>query len=240
MEISDTQLQANRLNAQLSTGPKTPEGKKRSSLNALRHGLSGQIVVLPNEDMQAYLAFGQRLLDDMAPQGELEKQMVQTLVDTQWRLNRGRSVENCMFAMGHEGTAGDIDVAHPQVHASMASARLFMQESAQVEKLSRYEQRLARTFSTTLKQLREIMAERKQREAAELRSAGMIRKLLIMEKKAFRAADYGFVLTTTQIDTYLLRHDTLDRASKAEYVGYNIKSFRAAYGQDGSDDGPKQ
>ncbi len=84
------------------------------------------------------------------------------------------------------------------------------------------------------------MAERKQREAAELRSAGMIRKLLIMEKKAFRAADYGFVLTTAQIDTYLLRQDTLDRASKAEYVGFHLKSFRAAYGQDGSDDSPKQ
>ena len=78
LETSDAQIQANRLNAQLSTGPRTPEGKKRSSLNALRHGLSGQIVVLPNEDMQAYLAFGQRMLLDLAPQGELEKSALST------------------------------------------------------------------------------------------------------------------------------------------------------------------
>ena len=225
---SDAQLQANRLNAQLSTGPRTAEGKKRSSLNALRHGLSGQIVVLPQEDMQAYLAFGQRLLDDMAPHGELEKQMVQTLVDTQWRLNRGRSVENSMFAIGHEGPAGDIDVPNLQVHASMASARLFMQESDKVEKLSRYEQRLTRTFTVILKQFREIQAERKQREANELYNAGLIRKLLLMEKKSFRPDDYGFVLTSTQVDMYLHRKDTFDRAHQAADVGYNLQKFRAA------------
>ena len=234
MEISDTQLQANRLNAQLSTGPKTPEGKKRSSLNALRHGLSGQIVVLPNEDMQAYLAFGQRLLEDLAPQGELEKQMVQTLVDTQWRLNRGRSVENSMFAIGHEGPAGDIDVAHPQVHATMASARLFMQEADKVERLSRYEQRLSRTFATTLKQFREIQAERKQREADELHAASMIRRLLLMQKKPFEPGDYGFVLTTAQVDRYVLRQATLDRAFRAFEVGFDLQKYRAKYAAAGS------
>ena len=198
----------------LAPGPRTAEGKKRSALNALRHGLSAQIVVLPNEDLQAYLAFGQRWLEDLAPHGELEKQMVQTLVDAQWRLNRGRSVENCIFAIGHEGPAGDIDVAHPEVHASIASARLFMQESTQIEKLSRYGQRLARAFSTTLKQLREIQAERKQREANELHQAGLIRKLMIMENKSFHPAEYGFVLTTAQVDTYLHRKDRLQSCSR--------------------------
>ena len=36
----------NRANAQRSTGPKTEEGKQRSSLNALRHGLTGQTIIL--------------------------------------------------------------------------------------------------------------------------------------------------------------------------------------------------
>ena len=44
----------NRENAQHSTGPKTEAGKKQSSLNALRHGLTGQIVVMPTEDLAAY------------------------------------------------------------------------------------------------------------------------------------------------------------------------------------------
>jgi hypothetical protein len=44
----------NRANAQHSTGPKTESGKQKSSLNALRHGLTSQIVVMPTEDLAAY------------------------------------------------------------------------------------------------------------------------------------------------------------------------------------------
>ena len=44
------QFEANRRNAQKSTGPKTPEGKSAVSMNALRHGLRARSVVLPGED----------------------------------------------------------------------------------------------------------------------------------------------------------------------------------------------
>jgi hypothetical protein len=44
---SDKQVAANRLNAQRSTGPRTPAGKARVSFNALKHGLTGREVVLP-------------------------------------------------------------------------------------------------------------------------------------------------------------------------------------------------
>ena len=109
----------------------------------------------------------------------------------------------------------------------MASARLFMQESDKVEKLSRYEQRLTRTFTVTLNQFREIQAERKKREVDQLYQAGMIRKLLLMQKKPFRPADYGFVLTTVQVDTDLHLNDILDQARLAHDVGYNLEKFRA-------------
>jgi hypothetical protein len=56
--ISDRKREANRRNAQKSTGPKTDEGKSKVKLklklNALTHGLYARTIVLPHEDEAAY------------------------------------------------------------------------------------------------------------------------------------------------------------------------------------------
>ena len=67
---------ANKSNAGKSTGPRTAPGKQRSSLNALRHGLTGHIVVLPTEDQAAYQRHLHRFVDQFQPKGALEEQLV--------------------------------------------------------------------------------------------------------------------------------------------------------------------
>jgi ABC-type transporter Mla subunit MlaD len=69
-------MEANRANAQLSTGPKSSEGKQISSQNALKHGLTAQNPVLPTDDLDA-----------------TETHLVQSLADTSWRLNRVADLE---------------------------------------------------------------------------------------------------------------------------------------------------
>ena len=56
-EISEAQLAANRANATHSTGPRTEEGQKRSSLNAMKHGLTGRTVLLPREKSKTMMPF---------------------------------------------------------------------------------------------------------------------------------------------------------------------------------------
>ena len=52
---SEKQIKANHRNAQLSTGPKTTEGKDRSKLNSLTHGLRARVKdVLPHEDYEEF------------------------------------------------------------------------------------------------------------------------------------------------------------------------------------------
>jgi hypothetical protein len=48
----------NRINAQLSTGPRTPDGKARVASNALKHGLTGKRIVLRNENLEEFDDFG--------------------------------------------------------------------------------------------------------------------------------------------------------------------------------------
>jgi hypothetical protein len=79
---------ANRANARLSTGPRTESGKQRSSLNALRHGLTAQTAVLPTEDPEAYQGHIQQFLDEYAPANATETQLVHEIANTAWRLNR--------------------------------------------------------------------------------------------------------------------------------------------------------
>src|SRR5260370_30377070 len=52
--VSEKQLEANRQNARKSTGPRSAEGKFRASRNAVKHGLTAESVVLPNEDPAEY------------------------------------------------------------------------------------------------------------------------------------------------------------------------------------------
>src|ERR1017187_8577406 len=98
----------NRENSLKSTGPKTEAGKQKSSLNALRHGLTGQTVVLPTEDLTAYEKFTQNFHTDLKPVGALEIQLVQSLADDAWRLNRAKAMETNLFALGLYEKAGSI------------------------------------------------------------------------------------------------------------------------------------
>jgi hypothetical protein len=77
-------LETNRANAQHSTGPKTEEEKQKSSLNALRHGLTGQIVVMPGEDLSAYQLHLKSFKDEYQPKNTTESTLVQVLAETEW------------------------------------------------------------------------------------------------------------------------------------------------------------
>jgi hypothetical protein len=77
-------------------GPRTQAGKQGSSLNALRHGLTGQTVVLPSDDLAAY----QRHCKDF-PKNKPEIQPGQMLADLSWRLNRITAIETNLLAIAH-------------------------------------------------------------------------------------------------------------------------------------------
>jgi hypothetical protein len=54
-------------------------------MNALRHGFTARVVVLPTEDMDAYQAFSKEIVDSLDAQAPVERQFAQTVADNQWR-----------------------------------------------------------------------------------------------------------------------------------------------------------
>jgi hypothetical protein len=166
--ISDARLRANRQNAKRSTGAKTPEGKKRSSLNATRHGLLAQTLHLPEEEMSAYDEFTAAYVKDLAPVGFVEAQLANACADLQFRLNRIAAAEHNLFSIGHTENGDLWETGHPESHTALAFAETIRNSPDPLKTLSIYEQRIARRFAQTLKQLRDMQADRRAREKEDL------------------------------------------------------------------------
>ena len=91
------QIEANRRNAQNSTGPKTETGKQRSRGNAVRHGLTAETVVDILEDPEDYKAFELSVTSDFDAQTAVERELVLRLASLLWRLRRASAIESGLF-----------------------------------------------------------------------------------------------------------------------------------------------
>jgi hypothetical protein len=94
---SERQTAANRSNSQLSTGPRSVEGKARIAANAMKHGLTGKQMILPGEDPAEFDAFRSDLITDLAPEGALEEILAEKIVADVWRLRRIPQLESAFY-----------------------------------------------------------------------------------------------------------------------------------------------
>jgi hypothetical protein len=91
------QIEANRCNAQLSTGPVTEDGKRKSRQNAVRHGLTAETVIEALEDAEDYAAFEMAVTADYDAESAVERELVLRLASLLWRLRRATAIESGLF-----------------------------------------------------------------------------------------------------------------------------------------------
>src|SRR5665213_181953 len=142
-EISPAQQAANEQNAKHSTGPRSREGKNKVRHNGLKHGLTGQVTVVPWEDHQTHDKFCQDLIGELAPAGMEESLLANTIAEDYWRLNRIKALEENIFALGYATIQLDIP-AHPDVRHALLMAQTFLEGAKEFNLLSLYESRLTR------------------------------------------------------------------------------------------------
>jgi hypothetical protein len=228
-------------------GPRTEAGKARAKMNALRHGLSGRIVVLPSEDMGLYLKFSQEFVDSLYPVTPLESELAQTIADGYWRLKRFRTVEEGMLALGHYEKEGDFDAGTEEVHSAFTAAKAFRANSNAFVNLSIYEQRIQRGIEKSMKQLREIQAERKAQRKAEIADVLRLRDYHEMMnnstgatatrsssgelipaklKQGYEPLVDGFVYSPSEIETEANRRDRREQAQIAESHRFNYAEYK--------------
>jgi len=105
MPASGKQIEANRANATKSTGPRTAEGKRRSKMNAVVHGLTAQSSLLPGEDREELERLSRDLLRQLSPRGVVQRLMAERIVSLAWKLRRVARAEEAIAREMEEGAA---------------------------------------------------------------------------------------------------------------------------------------
>jgi len=102
--LSAARAAASRRNGAKSRGPKTAEGKARSSQNALKHGFRAQkFLVVGDESPREFDAFEAALLEELAPEGALQSLLARRIARAAWRLERAERIEAHLFARRLDG-----------------------------------------------------------------------------------------------------------------------------------------
>jgi hypothetical protein len=171
MSTSRAQIAANQANAQLSTGPKTAAGKAKSSLNAVSTGLTGKTVLLPHEDAQVYSDHIASFIARYNPSTPEEREIVQELAQTKWRLLRVPQLEEDLYALGAVTFAAMFEDQPEEIRPGLIRAHTFVTYGKRFDNLYLQESRLGRRYSALLKRLAEITLQRQTEEIDRIAAA---------------------------------------------------------------------
>lgn len=165
MSTTPAQIAANQANAQLSTGPKTAEGKAKSPLNAVSTGLTGRTVLLPTDDTKAYSDHMANYFVRFEPATPEEEELVQELAETKWRLNRIPQLEEDLWALGSVTFAKMFEDQPDEVRPGLIRAHTFVTFGKRFDNLFLQESRLNRRYDKLVKQLSELKLRRQAAES---------------------------------------------------------------------------
>lgn len=200
---SSAQLAANRANAQLSSGAKTPEGKAASSLNAVKNALTGRTVLLPTDDAAAYQAHIAAYQKDLQPVGQRECDLVQSIGACVWRLQRISGLEMAIFAKGALQFADSFNEHDPSLRPGMIELQTFLAYEKQLRNLQLQEARLSRRREKELAELRDLQKERKWKQEQALDIAASRYVAAKHRGTPPRLSANGFEFSIDEIERYL-------------------------------------
>jgi hypothetical protein len=138
---SPAQAAANAANAQLSTGPRTEEGKARSARNSLKHGLTAKDLIVREDEQEEFNDLHHSLREQLAPEGAVEMIAFNELLHAAWNLTRFRRLESALA----------IDGLDPLLDESSART---------LDRIYRYANQARRSYHRSLKELQDLQTNR--------------------------------------------------------------------------------
>jgi hypothetical protein len=153
---SQAKSDAARENGKKSRGPVTPQGKKNSSRNALKHGMTAASFVLPGESEQDFEELLQAHRDTYQPANAVEMNLVETLALARWRLRRIAALESNLFENELALSESELSEKFETISDLGRLAFVFQEQTNSLALLIRYESSLTRLHDRTYKHLKEL------------------------------------------------------------------------------------
>ncbi len=200
--ISQAKQIANKANAQLSSGPKTSEGKAKSSLNAVKTGLTGRTVLLHSDDAAAYQQHVRDYEKELCPGGQRECDLVQSIADSAWRLGRISALEMAIYAQGRAQFAQQFDHEDASIRPALIELQIFLAYEKQLRNLHLQEARLHRRREKDTAEFRQLQSERRNRDTNTLEAASRLNKQAKRANNPFDPAALGFEFSISDIEKY--------------------------------------
>jgi len=195
---TNEQINANRENAQKSTGPVTPEGKLKSSLNATKHGFTGLTLQLTAPEIEPYQRFVANMTAEHRPHTEQARELLQHYIDLRWSINQILVQQSNLLSIIDQITSqilstGDI----------MALNQALEVHYRRLRTLGTYEQRRRRAADETLQRFTAIQKEYADRLKAAAENHRAMKKL----SQNWNPAEFGFVCSLQEIEQYIRTQD---------------------------------
>jgi hypothetical protein len=219
------QIRANQENAKLSQGPVSPEGLARSSRNALKHGLAGRTVHLTPSEEEPYRQFHEGLFTAFVPKGILEESLVESIVDSRWRVFQISKIEAGFYAIGDFENKAELANYPADKTDEVSRALTFSRKQKEFDKLNRYQSRLHRQATQDFKQLEQLQTTRKAKELKDFQDAAALYIQSLNTKEPFHPSEFGFVWSEEEIfqsvSQMKLRQYAREAQSKVDELNYN-------------------
>ncbi len=200
---------ANRANAAKSTGPKTEEGKKISSHNALKTGLTGRTVLLPTDDLEAYEAHLASIEERYQPTTDEERFHAQNIAHIEWRILRIPTLETGLLALGRKRFAHTHAEEPADIRAVLIEAEVQFEFQKPLANLAVQESRLNRQHERELEKLNVLQTARRKLEASRLEEAARFYTHCKDKDLPFDMGDlamFGFEFSLEQIQRRVAHH----------------------------------
>jgi hypothetical protein len=168
-----TKAESSRINGAKSRGPKTPQGRANSSMNATTHGLTAKTLILQNESQADFLEMLNAYIDVLRPANAMELETVSDIAAARWRLRRMWRYQTAILDLEVEKQAQEFEKRGETLDENMRDAKAFLavtDNSKGYDIALRHDIHLTRAYRKAMDELRCLRTENIRKKNAVLQN----------------------------------------------------------------------